>query len=142
MSCSCTQLQDAIDELAIQFYTILEYLNTSHDFVPLNGQVKMSDPSVQPEDPIKLKEMQHQFSIQLIEKIKQIDRLIEELPGIFETQQQQLDYLSNLQKQLEILKKSKNHLISQKKILESQFNPILIYFSSFYHQILSYHSFP
>ncbi|KTW26106.1 hypothetical protein T552_03000 [Pneumocystis carinii B80] len=130
MTCPCTQLQDAINELATQFYTILEYLNTAHDFVPLNGQTKASDPSVHPEDTDKFIETQHKLSINLIEKIKQIDLLIDTLPSLYETEQQQLTQLTQLQKQLQEIGQKKHSLQIQKDLLQKQLDKIILHFTA------------
>lgn len=39
-----SQLQNAIDQLAVQLYSSLYYLDTHHDFLPLGDQQKVSDP--------------------------------------------------------------------------------------------------
>ncbi|EMR08044.1 hypothetical protein PNEG_03486 [Pneumocystis murina B123] len=129
MACPCTQLQDAINELATQFYTILEYLNTAHDFVPLDGQTKASDPGVHPEDADKFTEIQHKLSMNLIEKVKQIDLLIDTLPSLYETEQQQLTQLTNLQEQLKEIGQKKHSLRIEKDNLQQQLDKIIFNFT-------------
>ncbi|KAG5518054.1 hypothetical protein PMAC_003240 [Pneumocystis sp. 'macacae'] len=117
--------------LARQFHTTFEYLNTAHDFVPLNEtQTKASDPCVHSDTAAQFTETQHALSKQLIEKTKHVEAMIDALPGVFETEAQQLQRLAELQAELERLLAQKRVLCAEKEQLQKQLDHLIMCFSS------------
>lgn len=51
MSDRLTQLQICLDQLVEQFCATLNYVDKSHDFVPANGEEKMTDAQATVADP-------------------------------------------------------------------------------------------
>ncbi|KAG4303050.1 hypothetical protein PCK1_000716 [Pneumocystis canis] len=70
--CPCTLLQNALDDLMVQFHKTLDYLNSRHDFLPTaDNQVKASDPNVHPDSAEEFAKMLEDFffSFFVLEKI-------------------------------------------------------------------------
>ncbi|KAG4303926.1 hypothetical protein PORY_002670 [Pneumocystis oryctolagi] len=135
--CPCTQLQDAIDELAHQFHATLNYLNTAHDFVPLTStQTKASDPCVQPDPAAQFEETQRSLSAKLIEQTKQIETMIDTLPGVFETEAQQLTRLAALESERKALAAQKQALCAEKEQLLAQLDRVVLHLSFQRRQLL------
>ncbi|CAG8552752.1 5752_t:CDS:2 [Funneliformis caledonium] len=81
-----TQLQDAIDELARMFANSVEYLN--------RAQVHVD------QDPGKFRESQRELVQDIVKKSKQIELLIEKLPGMQNSEQEQIDMIKELNKEM------------------------------------------
>ncbi|EXX59470.1 Srb7p [Rhizophagus irregularis DAOM 197198w] len=80
-----TQLQDAIDEMARMFANSVEFLN----------RVQVG------QDQIKLKENQQEIVQDVVKKAKQIEILIDNLPGLRNTEQEQFDMIKELNKEMQ-----------------------------------------
>ncbi|CAB4384768.1 hypothetical protein RhiirA5_355348 [Rhizophagus irregularis] len=80
-----TQLQDAIDEMARMFANSVEFLN----------RVQVG------QDQVKLKENQQEIVQDVVKKAKQIEILIDNLPGLRNTEQEQFDMIKELNKEMQ-----------------------------------------
>ncbi|RGB42275.1 hypothetical protein C1646_683669 [Rhizophagus diaphanus] len=80
-----TQLQDAIDEMARMFANSVEFLN----------RVQVG------QDQAKLKENQQEIVQDVVKKAKQIEILIDNLPGLRNTEQEQFDMIKELNKEMQ-----------------------------------------
>jgi mediator of RNA polymerase II transcription subunit 21 len=103
-----TQLQDAIDEMARMFANSVEFLN----------KVQVG------QDQVKLKESQQELVQDIVKKAKQIELLIDNLPGIRNTEQEQLDMIKELNKEMheaniEYLKAVEDAESLRKQIIET-----------------------
>ncbi|KAG4303033.1 hypothetical protein PCANB_000645 [Pneumocystis canis] len=135
-TCPCTLLQNALDDLITQFHITLDYLNTKHDFLPLEKQVKTSDPSVNPDSFHQFKETQYSLSKTLIKKIQSIEKLIDTLPGVFETETQQLTRLAKLEMELKDINEKKLDFLKEKEKLINELDHIIQIFSIQRHKIM------
>ncbi|PWW73159.1 hypothetical protein C7212DRAFT_284989 [Tuber magnatum] len=77
-----SQLQDAIDQMATQFFSALRYIGTHHDAVPVGNEAKV------------------ELARDLIFKSKQIEFLITSLPGIGVSEDEQQERLKSLETEL------------------------------------------
>ncbi|GBC02206.1 hypothetical protein RclHR1_00450041 [Rhizophagus clarus] len=103
-----TQLQDAIDEMARMFANSVEFLN----------RVQVG------QDQVKLKESQQEIVQDVVKKAKQIEILIDNLPGLRNTEQEQFDMIKELNKEmheanLEYLKAVEDAESLRKQIVET-----------------------
>ncbi|CAG8667616.1 1762_t:CDS:2, partial [Paraglomus brasilianum] len=79
-----TQLQDALDQMARLFSISVNYL---------------SQPHVQ--DPAEFKKVQHELVTDICRKAKQVEILIDNLPGATRTEEEQLEFIGQLEKELQ-----------------------------------------
>ncbi|CAI2167264.1 20612_t:CDS:2 [Funneliformis geosporum] len=105
-----TQLQDGIDELARMFANSVEYLN--------RAQVHVD------QDQVKFRESQRELVQDIVKKSKQIELLIENLPGMQNSEQEQIDMIKELNKEmheanLEYLKAVEDAESLKKQIMET-----------------------
>ncbi|KAI9141368.1 hypothetical protein BKA69DRAFT_1021218, partial [Paraphysoderma sedebokerense] len=90
-----TQLQDAVDQLAVIFTTSVEYLqrrapmavvNTDFPITKLNGKI----PFELADEPTTFSRNTQELASDLIKKVKSIDLLINELPQMMDQNEKQL----------------------------------------------------
>ncbi|KAI9824430.1 MAG: RNA polymerase II mediator complex subunit [Thelocarpon impressellum] len=118
-----TQLQDALDQLATQFYASLRYIS-AHHAPPLDANTSASSPGAQtlspstaandasqqhqqqqppvprPDSPNTFAARQRELARDLITKETQIEILIARLPGVARSEQEQADRLRGLEAEL------------------------------------------
>jgi len=125
-----TQLQDALDQLAVRFYSALNHLNTRHDFVPFPGQTKATDPHLQVSSAEEFDASKRELSRDIISKTKEIDLLIESLPGITATESEQMERIHNLQKELEKVQQELKQVFCERDILRDRLDDLITSFAS------------
>ncbi|KAK9379319.1 mediator complex, subunit Med21 [Kockiozyma suomiensis] len=121
-----TQLQDAVDQLAVQFYSAIHYLSTHHDFVPLDGSAKVSDPQLQPDDPAVFESAKAELARDIMVKTRQIDLLIASLPGAGVTEQDQLQRVQRLETELELAEQERLRWLMRRKELLAKCDSIIL----------------
>lgn len=129
--CPCTRLQDALDELARHMHAALGYLDTAHDFVPLSdAHAKASDACVQPDTAAQFAETLHALSAQLVDKARHTEALIDALPGVHETEAEQLQRLAALETELGALLAQRAQLNAEREQLQGELGRLILCLSS------------
>ncbi|PUU80055.1 mediator complex, subunit Med21 [Tuber borchii] len=95
-----SQLQDAIDQMATQFFSALRYIGTHHDAVPVGNEAKVTDDTAVIDDKTTFDAAKGELARDLIVKSKQIEFLITSLPGIGVSEDEQQERLKNLETEL------------------------------------------
>ncbi|KAG0637073.1 mediator complex, subunit Med21 [Tuber brumale] len=95
-----SQLQDAIDQMATQFFSALRYIGTHHDAVPVENEAKVTDDTAVIDDKTTFDAAKVELARDLIFKSKQIEFLITSLPGIGVSEDEQHERLKNLETEL------------------------------------------
>jgi len=95
-----SQLQDAIDQMATQFFSALRYIGTHHDAVPVGSEAKVTDDTAVIDDKTTFDAAKVELARDLIFKSKQIEFLITSLPGIGVSEDEQQERLKNLETEL------------------------------------------
>ncbi|KAK9468882.1 mediator complex, subunit Med21 [Lipomyces arxii] len=121
-----TQLQNAVDQLAVQFYSALHYLDTHHDFVPLDSEPKVTDPQVTADSPEVFKATQLELAHDIILKTKQIHLLISSLPGADVSEQDQLDRVKELESELESAEAERQEWLRRRKELLEKCDSVIL----------------
>lgn len=134
--------------MATQFYSALHYLNTHHDFVPVNNSGPVSDPQGSLVACNLLTSQLHQIHLSnslvflvrlisltlaakkelardLILKTKEIDLLIGSLPGIGVSEEQQIQRLEKLEEQLQEVEKQRKEAVQRKEQLQKRLDELI-----------------
>ncbi|KAK9235664.1 mediator complex, subunit Med21 [Lipomyces kononenkoae] len=126
MSDRLTQLQNAIDQLAVQFYSAMHYLDTHHDFVPLDHEAKVSDPQVAVDDPAVFEATKLELARDIMIKTRQIDLLIASLPGAGVSEQDQLARVRKLEQQLSDAETERQHWLARQNELLQKCDSVIL----------------
>ncbi|CAG8469765.1 6371_t:CDS:2 [Paraglomus occultum] len=109
-----TQLQDALDQMARLFSLSVNYLSQREHTILLSANVVqilivqrhssvffflLRQAHVQ--DPAEFKKVQHDLVTDICRKAKQVEILIDNLPGATRTEEEQLESISQLEKELQ-----------------------------------------
>ncbi|KAL1936255.1 hypothetical protein VTP01DRAFT_389 [Rhizomucor pusillus] len=92
-----TQLQDAIDSLARMFTNSIFYVHEKSAMRELNSNIPIAQPNVQADSEEVFQQNRLELASDLVKKAQEIDTLIELLPGIKHTEEEQLEILRNLE---------------------------------------------
>ena len=134
--------------MATQFYSALNYLNTRHDFVPVNDQPPVTDAqgySPCLEHQLTNSDTRCSWSIRrfvfhliylipaakkelardLILKTKEIDLLIGSLPGIGVSEEQQIQRLEKLENELQEIEKRRREAVKRKEELQKRLDEVI-----------------
>ncbi|KAL8682461.1 MAG: hypothetical protein Q9186_001504 [Xanthomendoza sp. 1 TL-2023] len=103
-----TQLQDCLDQLSTQFYASYRYLTTHHPSLPTlppnphNPPFPASDhnPHQRPDTPTTFASAQGELASDLVEKVKEIEFLISQLPGLESSEESQVERIRQLEDEL------------------------------------------
>ncbi|KAK3829133.1 MAG: hypothetical protein J3Q66DRAFT_324431 [Benniella sp.] len=82
-----TQLQDAIDKLALLFVSSLDHLTKNASLVPLNPNVPIVTVHGLPQD--QLQNSAQELALDISRQAKELETLIDNLPGISQTPEDQ-----------------------------------------------------
>jgi mediator of RNA polymerase II transcription subunit 21 len=124
-----TQLQICLDQLVEQFCATLHYVDTHHEFKASEGEELMTDPQAVIAPPEEFKATINELSTDLILKTRQIIALIDSLPGAGVSQQEQVNKIVELQKELESVEAEKVETVRKKDELLQWCNELVINFS-------------
>ncbi|KAG0074814.1 hypothetical protein BGZ92_003189 [Podila epicladia] len=111
-----TQLQDAIDKLALLFVSSLDHLTKRAPLVPLNPDV----PVVTTDHGIPQEQLQSQaqeLALDISRQAKELETLIEHLPGISQSPEEQTRDLEALARQNELATEEYEAAVAEAKEL-------------------------
>ncbi|EDO14917.1 hypothetical protein Kpol_1005p4 [Vanderwaltozyma polyspora DSM 70294] len=124
-----TQLQICLDQMMEQFCATLNYIDKNHDFETYNdNEQKMSDrhATVAPAD--EFSSTIDELSTDIILKTRQIIKLIDSLPGVDVSEEEQLRKIDILQKELVKVEDQKIDAVKKKEKLLQDLNILISYF--------------
>ncbi|KAI8580911.1 hypothetical protein K450DRAFT_235185 [Umbelopsis ramanniana AG] len=94
-----TQLQDAVDAMARMFTNSIYYVHEKSAMAALSDNIPVIHPKVQADPPDIFQQNMKELVSDIVKKGQEIDRLIEALPGISRTEEEQIEQLSLLEEE-------------------------------------------
>ncbi|KAG0163713.1 hypothetical protein DFQ28_011350 [Apophysomyces sp. BC1034] len=94
-----TQLQDSIDAMARMFTNSIHYVHEKSAMAELNKDMPVAQQKMQAEPPEVFRPNMQELVTDLVKKAKEIDALIEVLPGIKHTEDDQIKTLQDLEEE-------------------------------------------
>ena len=126
-----TQLQICLDQVMEQFCATLNYVDKNHDFEPANEfETKMTDKHATVAPPEEFTNTIDELSTDIILKTRQIIKLIDSLPGVDVSAEEQLHKIDSLQKRLIEVEKKKVEAIKKKESLLNEVDNLINMFVS------------
>ncbi|CCH60148.1 hypothetical protein TBLA_0C03450 [Henningerozyma blattae CBS 6284] len=121
-----TQLQICLDQMMEQFCATLNYIDKNHDFEPFDHtEPKMTDSHAVIAPPEEFSNTIDELSTDIILKTRQISKLIDSLPGVDVSEEEQLHKIDSLQKELVKVEEQKIEAIKRKEKLSSQVDNLI-----------------
>ncbi|ODV88973.1 hypothetical protein CANCADRAFT_53311 [Tortispora caseinolytica NRRL Y-17796] len=117
-----TQLQDALDQLATQFYSAIGFIDAHHGNEPIEGQVPMDSENGN----IDMEAVQKELAADLVVKFKQIDLLIQRLPGLGVSETEQIERMSQLNKEIKAASEEQNEAVKRQNTLKSRIDNLIL----------------
>lgn len=126
-----TQLQICLDQMMEQFCATLNYIDKNHDFEPANEfEPKMTDKHATVAPAEEFNNTIDELSTDIILKTRQIIKLIDSLPGVDVSANEQLHKIDSLQKKLVDVEKKKIEAIKKKEALLTDVDGLINMFVS------------
>ncbi|PRT55252.1 Mediator of RNA polymerase II transcription subunit 21 [Wickerhamiella sorbophila] len=117
MSDRLSQLQTCFDQLVTQFFSSLNYINQHHEFVPADGQQPVSDTAHQALPKQQFTKDLEELAKDMAMKAKQIEVLIDSLPGIDTSEKLQMESLASLEEELLQVHQERQEAIDERRRL-------------------------
>ncbi|KAK9708839.1 hypothetical protein K7432_009390 [Basidiobolus ranarum] len=113
-----TQLQDSIDQLALMFVSSVDYLQGKSAMVTSNPEFPVTKSNERADPPNLFRKSTKELATDICKHAKQIDTLVEALPGIKHSEADQLRILEELdQDNAVVCKKYEEQLARSKSLL-------------------------
>ncbi|CCE62831.1 hypothetical protein TPHA_0D01920 [Tetrapisispora phaffii CBS 4417] len=120
-----TQLQICLDQMMEQFCATLNYIDKKHDFETIGEfEHKMTDKHATVASAEEFSNTIDELSTDIILKTRQISKLIDSLPGVDVSEDEQLRKIDILQKQLLKEEDEKVEAVKEKEKLLSNLNEV------------------
>ncbi|PKS08920.1 hypothetical protein jhhlp_003533 [Lomentospora prolificans] len=126
-----TQLQDAVDQLALQFVASIHFAHKRHDLEKLGPNDKIRSVKQEEEkevDPLPEEEFRAgllELSRDLILKEQQIEVLISTLPGLDSSERDQEQCIKELEEELKAAEEQRQDALKEKERVVGQLDKIL-----------------
>ncbi|CAO3627264.1 unnamed protein product [Mucor hiemalis] len=120
-----TQLQDAIDSMAEMFTNSIYYVHEKFQMAPLNPDIPVQQPKTQADAPEVFQENMRELASDLVKKAKEIDTLIEVLPGINQTEEEQIEKLKSLEEENRLANEEYEEAVREMELVKKQINQSL-----------------
>lgn len=104
-------------------------MNQHHEFEPTHGEPKITDPQVNARDPIELRNDMTELAKDIVLKARQIEVLIDSLPGIGISAKEQLEKVRSLEDQLEQVEKERDQAYDEKEELLKKCDELILHFA-------------
>ncbi|SCU98166.1 LADA_0H11012g1_1 [Lachancea dasiensis] len=125
-----TQLQICLDQMMEQFCATLNYIDKNHDFEASEaGEDKMTDPHATIASKEDFDNTIDELSTDLILKTRQITKLIDSLPGVDVSADEQMHRIEALQNQLVKMEDKKMEATKQKEELLRKVDSMIVDFT-------------
>ena len=126
-----TQLQICLDQMMEQYCATLNYIDKNHDFEPSNEQeTKMTDKHATVSNPEDFSNTIDELSTDIILKTRQVIKLIDSLPGVDVSTEEQMHRIDALQKSLVETESKKIEAIKKKGDLLKDVDDLITLFVS------------
>ncbi|CAL9734548.1 mediator of RNA polymerase II transcription subunit 21 [Monosporozyma servazzii] len=126
-----TQLQICLDQMMEQFCAALNYIDKNHDFEPANDfEPKMTDKHATVAPVEEFNSTIDELSTDIILKTRQIIKLIDSLPGVDVSANEQLHKIGSLQNSLVEVEQKKIEAIKKKETLLGEVDGLINMFVS------------
>lgn len=112
-----SQLQTCFDQLVTQFFSSLNYVNQHHEFIPAEGQQPVSDAAHQALPKEQFTKDLEDLAKDMVIKAKQIETLIDSLPGLDTSEQTQMEALANLEEELVQVQQERQEALEERRRL-------------------------
>lgn len=112
-----SQLQTCLDQLVTQYFSSINYISKHHDFVPVSGEAKLSDPNLESSAPEKFKADLTELARDIARKAQQCEILIDSLPGLETSEKDQVQALQDLEKELQSVRQEQQQVHDERKRL-------------------------
>ncbi|KAL0135013.1 mediator complex, subunit Med21 [Mucor lusitanicus] len=120
-----TQLQDAIDAMARMFTNSIYYVHEKSGMAELNKDIPVAQPKIQADEPEVFQENMRELASDLVKKAKEIDALIEVLPGVQQTEEEQINLLKSLEEENRIANEEYEAAVKEMELVKQQINQSL-----------------
>ncbi|CAO3679657.1 unnamed protein product [Rhizopus stolonifer] len=101
------------------------YVHEKWTMAELTKDIPVSQPKIQADEPHVFKENMNELVSDLVKKAKEIDSLIEVLPGIQQTEDEQIDLLKTLEEENKAANREYEEAIEEMENVRSQINQSL-----------------
>ncbi|KAK4509494.1 uncharacterized protein ATC70_007846 [Mucor velutinosus] len=120
-----TQLQDAIDAMARMFTNSIYYVHEKSGMAELNKGIPVAQPKIQADKPEVFQDNMKELASDLVKKAKEIDALIEVLPGVQQTEEEQINLLKSLEEENRIANEEYEAAVKEMELVKQQINQSL-----------------
>ncbi|KAL8832955.1 MAG: hypothetical protein Q9170_004615 [Blastenia crenularia] len=119
-----TQLQDCLDQLALQFYASLRYLSTHHPNSSLHSPpnphippfpASEVSPTQRPDSPTSFVAAQKELAADLVLKVKEIEELVGVLPGLDKNEEVQRERIGELDAELKAAEEERKKAMAERE---------------------------
>lgn len=122
-----TQLQLCFDQLIEILFSALSYIDQNHDSVPLNPlDPKATDVAHNPPTEYEFDSSQQELATDIILKTRQILTIIDTLPGVGVTKNEQMETIQNLRIELQKVDIEKREALMEKEKLLDFVNKLIM----------------
>ncbi|KAG7880057.1 hypothetical protein KL905_001550 [Ogataea polymorpha] len=122
-----TQLQICLDQLSDMFFASLSYVDQNHAAVRLTeGDEMLPDPDHNPPSETEFKANLRELTSDIILKTKQILTIIDTLPGVGVSKDEQLKRIENLSQELAEVERLKTQTLRRKEELGSIVDDLIV----------------
>ncbi|KAI8079128.1 hypothetical protein BDF21DRAFT_419514 [Thamnidium elegans] len=111
--------------MARMFTNSIYYVHEKSGMAELNKDIPVAQPKIQADEPQVFQENMRELATDLVKKAKEIDALIEVLPGIDQTEDEQIDILRSLEEENRIANQEYEDAVKEMESVKEQINQSL-----------------
>ncbi|KAI8087770.1 uncharacterized protein B0P05DRAFT_532248 [Gilbertella persicaria] len=112
--------------MARMFTNSIYYVHEKSGMAELNPDIPVTQPKVQADEPHIFQDNVRELVSDLVKKAKEIDALIEVLPGIQQTEEQQIELLKSLEQENQVANQEYQAAVKEMEQVKDQINQSLL----------------